>query len=169
MIGVNAAGINSKLESLNAMLVKLKPQIWCVQETKLKENETLKCEAIKDFQVYYLYRQNSGGGGLALGIDKNIESTLMLQGDDETEVEDVLADVGGLLVRIVIGYGYQENSLKSSKDKFCGFLEAEVYKADFEGQILIIQLYSKLHGGPDLLKNDPKSAKSKRKIISKIF
>ena len=118
MIGVNAAGINSKLESFNAMLVKLKPQIWCVQETKLKENETLKCEDIKDFQVYYLYRQNSGGGGLALGIDKKIESTLILQGDDETEVLVVLADVGGLLVRIVIGYGPQENSLKSYKDKF---------------------------------------------------
>ena len=71
MIGVNAAGINSKLESLNAMLVKLKPQIWCVQETKLKENETVKCDSIKDFQMYYLYRKNSGMSVMELSQDND--------------------------------------------------------------------------------------------------
>ena len=39
--GVNAAGIKYKLQSFNEILNKLKPQIWSMQETKLKTNEVL--------------------------------------------------------------------------------------------------------------------------------
>ena len=77
MFGVNAAGIKCKLDSLKNILKRLKPQIWSVQETKLKPDETLKGEEIDRFQMFYLNRQDSQGGGLAFGVDKEIESTLV--------------------------------------------------------------------------------------------
>ena len=43
-----------------------------MDETKLKPNEKIKCEAKDEFQIFYLNRQNSHGGGLAVGVDKNI-------------------------------------------------------------------------------------------------
>lgn len=67
MFGVNAAGIKCKLDSLKSILKCIKPQIWSVQETKLKPNENLKGEEIDKFQMFYLNRQDSQGGGLALG------------------------------------------------------------------------------------------------------
>ena len=70
MFGVNAAGVKCKLKSLDNILKRLKPQIWAIQETKLKPNEKLKLEVENEFQFFYLYRQNSQGGGLAVGIDK---------------------------------------------------------------------------------------------------
>ena len=70
MFGVNAAGIKCKLDSFNDILNRVKPQIWAVQETKLRKNEVLKCDAVKKYQVFYLYRENSQG--LAIGVDKDI-------------------------------------------------------------------------------------------------
>ena len=56
MFGVNAAGVKCKLKSLDNILKRLQPQIWAIQETKLKPNERLKLEVGNDFQIYYLYR-----------------------------------------------------------------------------------------------------------------
>ena len=91
--GLNSAGIRCKTKSFNDMLIKLCPQIWMLQETKLKPNESIKCEALNDFQVFYLNRQNSQGGGLALGVTKELESTLIKEGDDNTEAMAILVSV----------------------------------------------------------------------------
>ena len=68
IFAANAAGIKSKMKSFNEILLTLNPQIWMIQETKLNSNEHMKCEALNDFQVFYLNRQESKGGGVALGI-----------------------------------------------------------------------------------------------------
>ena len=41
-----------------------------LQETKLKTNERLVSDALKDFQIYYLSRKESEGGGIAIGVIK---------------------------------------------------------------------------------------------------
>ena len=126
-----------------------------VEETKLKSHETIKCEAIDDFQVYYLSRQKSQGGGVALGVNKMFESTLLNEGDDETEVISVLVVVGKIPIRMIVGYGPQENALKDKKEKFWDFIENEVLEAEAEHQGVIIQIDGNLHAGKNLLKNDP--------------
>ena len=60
-----------------------------VEETKLKANETIKCDSLNEFQVYYLSRQETQGGGLSLGVNKMFESTFINEGDDGTEVMSV--------------------------------------------------------------------------------
>ena len=94
MIGVNAAGIKCKLDSLNDILKRLKPQVWSIQESKLKPNETLQGEETDKFQIFYLNRKDSLGGGIAVGIDKDIESTLVREGND---------DVEAMVVQVVLG------------------------------------------------------------------
>ena len=68
VFGINAAGIKSKLKSLNEVLKKLNPKIWMVQETKLKPNEQISCASLRQYQVYYINRQKLQGGGVALGV-----------------------------------------------------------------------------------------------------
>ena len=111
--GLNSAGIKSKLKSFDNVL-----SIWMLQETKLKPNETIKCENISDFQVFYLSRQKSQGGGLALGVIKDLESTLIREGDDDTEAIAVQVVVGKLPIRCVLAYGAQENDVLEKKNKF---------------------------------------------------
>ena len=144
---------------------RLEPQVWSVQETKLKNNETLKSEVLEKYQVYYLNRQLSGGGGLAVGIDKNIESALIREGNDTTEVIVIQIILENMPVRLVVGYGPQENALKERKDAFWDFLEEEAIQADSENQGLIIQIDGNLHAGPALLKKDPNVQNNNGKLF----
>ena len=155
LFGINAAGIKCKLNSFNEILSKLKPQIWMVEETKLKPNENIKCVSVDDYQVFYLSRQETQGGGLALGVNKKLESTLLNEGDDDTEVMSVLVVVGDMLIRVIIGYGVQENATKEKKEKFWDFIEKEVTEADSLEQGIILQMDGNLHAGDELIKNDP--------------
>ena len=155
VFGINAAGIKSKLKSFDEVLKKLKPKIWMIQETKLKPNEHISCASLRQFQVYYLNRQKSQGGGVALGVDKEIESTLIKEGDDETEVLSVKVFLDKAPIRAISAYAPQENALLERKEKFWDFLDKEVNDAEIEGDGIIIQMDGNLHAGPELVKNDP--------------
>ena len=102
--GTHGERSQCKINSFNDVLNRLKPHIWMVEETKLKPNETIKCGAAGDFQVFYLSRQNSQGGGLALGVSKMFESTFINEGDDDTEIMSVLVVVGDIPIRVIVGY-----------------------------------------------------------------
>ena len=118
IFGINAAGIKSKTKSFNEILKRLKPKIWMLQETKLNLNETILCEALNTFQVFYLNRQETQGGGLALGVANDMEATLIREGDDEVEAISVKIVIGDIPIRLVVAYGPQENAKKEKKDKF---------------------------------------------------
>ena len=155
VFGINAAGIKSKLKSFDEVLKKLNPKIWMVQETKLKPNEQISCASLRQYQVYYLNRQKSQGGGVALGVYNEIESTLINEGDDDTEVLSVKVFLEKTPVRAISAYAPQENALLEKKEKFWDFLDKEVNNAEIEGDGLIIQMDSNLHAGPELVKDDP--------------
>ena len=123
LFGINAAGIRCEIKSFDDVLSRLKPHIWMAQETKLKVNEKIDCDSLNDFQLFYLSRQHSQGGGLALGVHKMFESTFINGGDDDTEVMSVLVVVGNIPIRIIIGYGVQENTLKEKKEKYWDLIE----------------------------------------------
>ena len=150
LYGINAAGINCKTASFNQVLSQLNPHIWMVEETKLKPHQKIKSDSLNDFQVYYLSRQESHGGGIALGVSKMFESTFINGGNDDTEVMSVLVLVGDIPIRIVVGYGVQENASKEKKEKFWDFIEKEVIQAEQEEQGLIIQMDGNLHAGENL-------------------
>ena len=126
-----------------------------MQETKLNPNEEIVCGALVDYQVYYQSRQLSQGGGIALGIDKQFESVFVRGGNDDLEIMSVVFYINNLAVRVLVGYGPQENDSKEKKDAFWNFLDTEVVEAELEGQGLVIQFDGNLHAGQDLIKNDP--------------
>ena len=155
IFGINAAGIKSKIKSFDNVLSRLKPHIWAIQETKLKPHETIKCGALDEYQVFTSSRQKSQGGGVALGVHKMLESTLIREGDDDCEVISVLVVVGNMRIRVVVAYGVQENALKEKKEKFWKFMENEVVEAEQNEEGIIIEMDGNLHAGKDLVKSDP--------------
>ena len=155
IFGINAAGIKSKIKSFDDVISRLKPQIWMVEETKLKSHEKLQGGSLDDFQIYYLSRQNSQGGGIAMGINKMFQSTILNCGDDDTEVMSVLVMVGSIPIRVLVAYGVQENASKEKKRKFWEFIEDEICQASNENQGLLIQMDGNLHAGEKLVMGDP--------------
>ena len=134
---------------------RLNAQIWLIQETKLKINETLKSEVTEKYQIYYLSRKDSQGGGLAIGVDKEIESTLLREGDDDIEALVVQIVIEKMPIKVIAAYGPQEGALKEKKEKFWKFLEEEAIKTELMDHRLLIQMDGNLHGGPTLINNDP--------------
>ena len=169
IFGINSAGIKSKLKSFKIVLDKLKPTIWMIQETKLRVNEKISSDFLNCFQVYYLNRQKSHGGGVALGVHRDLKSILINEGDDDTEVLSVRVFFKELSVRVVTGYGPQENAIKEKKDKFWEFLETEANYADLEGDGLIIQMDGNLHAGSNILKNDPNIQNQNGKLFGQFL
>ena len=51
IFGINAAGIKSKIKSFDDVINRLKPQIWMVEETKLKAHEKIEGGCLDDFQL----------------------------------------------------------------------------------------------------------------------
>ena len=162
---INCAGIKSKLKSFETVLTDLKPTVWMVQETKLKPHETIASGSLSEYQVYYLNRQSSQGGGVALGVNKNLASTLVNEGDGDVETLSVKLFLDKLALRIVTAYGPQENDLKDKKNKFWEFLEKEVNCAELEEEGIIIQMDGNLHAGPSLVKNDPNKINQNGKLF----
>ena len=140
-----------------------------IEETKLKPHEQLKGGSLDEFQVYYLSRQKSQGGGIALGINKMFESTLLNSGDDDTEAISVLVVVGSIQIRVVAAYGVQENATKERKEKFWDFIEEEISQAENENQGLIIQMDGNLHAGDKLIKNDPNPQNQNGKLFFEVL
>ena len=147
----------------------LQPSVWILQETKLRANETILCESLNEFCVYYLNRQHSQGGGVALGVRKEFQSALIKDGDDETEAISVKLFVKEFPVRIVAAYGPQENAVIEKKQKFWEFIENEANQAELEGDGLIIQMDGNLHAGKDLIKGDPNKQNKNGKLFAEFL
>ena len=93
------------------------------------------------------------------------ESTFINEGDDGTEVMSVLVVVGNVPIRVIVGYGVQENATKEKKDKFWEFIEKEVTDAESEEQGVILQMDGNLHAGEGLIKDDPNPQNTNGKLF----
>ena len=154
MVGANAAGLMSKIESFEQMSKQLQPSIFCIQESKLKRPHQIKTESAKQFTIYELHRKLSNGGGLCIGVHRDLRPVWVAQGDDEVECLVVEVWIEDFPVRILVGYGPQLSDTLDSKTKFWSFIEREADLAHKAGAGFILQMDSNCHLGKDFLEND---------------
>ena len=128
------------MQSFENILKTLKPQVCVLQETKLKPREKIVGFFDDKYQIYYLNRKEKCGGGVAIGVEKGIESTLVNEGNDETECLVVKIEVKDIRIKIIGGYGPQENASKDKKEAFWNFLDEEVMVLiQMDGNLLYMQ------------------------------
>ena len=94
--GINSAGLMNKLDSFENVLQEVKPSIFCIQETKLKRSNQIKTKSSQIFTIYELNRKYKGGGGLCVGVHKDLQPVWVAQGDDDLECLAVEVWVEGL-------------------------------------------------------------------------
>ena len=140
-MGVNAAGISSKMHSFNNVLRKLKPSIFFIQETKLKQQGKLKIEKPSNFIVYELNRKEKRGGGIAIGVIEQLNPVWIGEGCDNVEILVVEADLTkNTRVRCVAGYGPQEKDAIEKKNAFWDRLSNEADDASENDAGFILQM-----------------------------
>ena len=157
-LGVNAAGLRSKMSTFKKVLTDLKPSVFFIQETKLKEEGKIKMENYIIFEKLRSTRQN--GGGLAIGCKPELNPIWVREGGEDIETLSVNIFIENMKIRCCTGYGCQEGELKEKKEAFWDYLDTEVIEAKKEGAGLIIQMDGNLWGGEEIVKNDPRPQNS---------
>ena len=102
-MGVNAAGLQSKITSFKNVLEDLKPSLFFVQETKYSTKGRLNFD--KNFKVYELLRKNRSGGGLALGCHKSLQPAWANEGDDMMEFLSIYIHLKNIKIGCCMAYG----------------------------------------------------------------
>ena len=73
LVGVNAAGLSSKLFSFDKLLADTKPGVFFIEETKMRKEGKIKTAHSANYQIYERIRKaGKNGGGLALGVHNDL-------------------------------------------------------------------------------------------------
>ena len=168
-MGVNAAGILNKLDSFENLIRSEEPSIFCLQETKAKKENKIKTESTKRYTIYELLRKNSNGGGLCVGVLKDLQPCWLSQGDDEVEFITIEVWIDDFPIRVLNAYGPQLGDSKERKDKFWESIETEVKNAEVAGAGFILQMDSNCHLGKDIIKDDVNAQNSNGKLFMKFM
>ena len=153
-MGVNAAGLRSKMFTFKKVLKDLLPSVFFVTETKLKDAGKIR---IDDYIIFEKVRNNrENGGGLAIGCIPELKPIWVREGDDQVEALSINIFVKNMKIRCCVGYGCQESDLIEKKEAFWEYLENEVIDAKKAGSGLIIQMDGNLWAGKEIIPNDPR-------------
>ena len=166
-LGVNAAGIRSKLTSFEDTLNKLNPGVFFIEETKMKNEGKIKFE---NYDIFELTRESKdGGGGLAIGCIKELQATWVRQGNDKVESLSVDIFLKNKKIRCCIAYGCQENDNIERKEAFWNYLSEEVSIADQEEAGFILHFDGNLWAGDTIIPGDPRKQNKNGKLFQKFL
>ena len=165
-LGVNAAGLKSKLLSFNKVLTELNPSVFFVEETKMKYEGRLKLE---NYIVFERIRKDRSGGGLALGCIKDLNPVWVREGEGDIEALSVEISVKNMKIRCCVAYGFQENENIEKKNNFWKYLDEEVLNAKSAGSGLIIQMDGNLWAGSQIIPNDPRKQNRNGKLFEEFL
>ena len=126
ILGNNTAGLKAKRDSLEAIIEIFKhPSCITLQETKLANKANFQ---LQNYQVFQKNR-NSSGGGLMTAVDPSLNPMLIAAKNEEAEVLTVQLELKDKKVRIINGYGPQEDDSQQNRLNFWLGLEEEIISA----------------------------------------
>ena len=164
--GVNVAGISSKLASFKNTLNVLKPEVFFIEETKVKDEGKIEVET---YDIFEKVRKNrDGGGGLAIGCKKELQASWVREGGDEVEALSVDINLKGFKIRCCVAYGCQENDSVERKEAFWKYLDEEVDIADQNESGFLLHFDGNLWAGEKILPGDPRKQNRNGKLF-KLF
>ena len=166
LLGVNSAGLRSKLTTFRKVLFDLQPSVFFIEETKYKDEGKLKLD---NYVIFELLRKDKEGGGLALGCAKELRPVWMREGDDNVETLTVEIFVKNMRIRCCVAYGCQESDSVERKDAFWTYLDEEVLEADNTGSGFILHFDGNLWAGKDIIPGDPHQQNRNGKLFQEFL
>ena len=164
IVGCNANGLSSKLQSLDHIITQLQPGIILLQETKTKRIG--KFNDIKGYTKFEMIRQQSGGGGLMTLVKPDLTPVFISEGNDEAEILTVEIHIDSMSIRVINCYGPQEIDPIQKKTLFWGKLNSEVENATQANCEIIVQFDANSHVGSEVVIGDPNKQNNNGKLFS---
>ena len=117
VIGCNANGLASKLNSLELIIKELSPSVICLQETRAKKYGK-RFKDMEGYTKFEMVRQNSGGGGLMTLVRPDLKPVWVSEGDDQVEILVVEIRIEKRSIRILNCYAPQQGDHIDRKNAF---------------------------------------------------
>ena len=162
-LGVNAAGLRSKLLTFKKVLADLKPSVFFIEETKYKDIGKLKFDNYVVFEV--VRKSRDGGGGLAIGCVNDLKPVWLREGTDDVEALSVEIVVQKMRIRCCVAYGCQENASNERKEAFWTYIEEEVVLAKNTGSGFVMHFDGNLWAGDKIIPGDPRPQNKNGKLF----
>ena len=166
IFAANADGLQGKELSLKNEVIESKASIFCVQETKFRKSGRF---AMNNFVVFEAIRKNKEKGGTMIGVHENLKPVLIEEYSETFELLVVEIRVEDKEIRVITGYGPQENWETSEKMPFFVALEKEISKAKMSGKHVIIEMDANSKLGSTYVENDPNEISANGKILEGII
>ena len=138
--------------SLRSEVRNTQANIVTIQETHSTQKGKILMDS--EFVVFESIRKKKGGGTL-VAIHEDLNPHLIEEYSDEFELIVVEVDTNEMSVRIISGYGPQENWDEEKRLPFFVALETEIEKSHLAGNSVIIEIDANSKLGPKYIQGDP--------------
>ena len=166
MFSTNCASLKSKMKSFKKELNRSNAGIFTLQETHFKTKGKIN---INGFEVFETIRKGKENGGTAIGVHKALQPILISEYDEEFELLTVEIKAGNREIRIISGYGPQENWQAAERNKFFNALEEEVIKSELAGKEVLIEADFNSKLGKEFVAKDPNEKSENGKLLENVI
>ena len=164
MFSNNCNGANLKVESLKFEIKRTNSSIFTLQETHFSKKGRVK---IDNFIVFESIRMKEHG--TMLGAHVKLQPVLINEYSETFEMLVVQVRVEGKEIRVITGYGPQENLKPDKTMPFFSKLEEEVVSAKLANKSIIIQIDANSKLGKSVIPKDPKDQSPNGAILADII
>ena len=167
IFSANGAGVINKVQSLVNNVTNIGAGIITLQETHFRRKGRLN-DKLPDFEIFEAIRKKQKGGTL-IAVHKGLDPVLIEEFSEDFELLVVEVSMGDKEVRIISGYGPQENWRVDEKMPFFRALEGEIVNAKLHGKAIYIQMDANSKLGPEIIRGDPHSQTENGKLLTAII
>ena len=165
IFSTNCAGVvYGKLESLKSEVIITGATIVTAQETHCRRKGRIQ---MPNMVVFKAIRTKKGGGTMC-AVREELKPKLIEEYNDPFELLVVEIEVEKKEIRIITGYGPQENMEEGKRLPFFMALEEEVEKASNAGKSIVIELDANSKLGPNYIPGDPHEITPNGKLLAQI-
>ena len=149
MFSNNCDGLNKKKDSLKVELQRTKSTLFTLQETHLGRKGKIQ---IDNMVIYEAIRKKEHG--LMIGVHVAHQPVLISEYSDTFEMLVVEIKASNKEIRVINGYGPQENVDVKDRMPFFSTLEEEVVSAQMSNKSILIQMDANSKLGKEVLPKD---------------
>ena len=164
ILATNCAGAGGKVKSLKSEVNHAKANLVILQETHSKRKGKIQ---FPDMVVFEAIRKTKGGGTL-IASHKDLNPKLIQDYEEEFELLVVEIEIKGKHIRVISGYGPQENWAEEKRMPFFIALETELEKAQLAGKSIIVEMDANSKLGPQYIPKDPHAISPNGLILASV-
>ena len=121
-----------------------------------------------NYHIFEAIRKSKYKGGTMVGVHMDLKPVLIKEYSDQFELVVVEIDTEGTKIRLLSGYGPQENWDEKERSPFFEAVESEIVSAELQSISIIICMDANSKLGPQYIEGDPHCQSKNGKILGDI-